>query len=102
MKSNGDKCEAALTICHMMGVHHPFMYPESYNILGGLMGIISNVVSKIPILGNVVGAIPGIIKTITGNEQKEESGSSQNRLSSTNIEELAKLAQLLMSQLKLN
>jgi len=102
MKSNGDKCEAALTICHMMGVHHPFMYPESYNILGGLMGIISNVVSKIPILGNVVGAIPGIIKTITGNEQKEESGSSQNRLASTNIEELAKLAQLLMSQLKLN
>lgn len=102
MKSNVDKCEAALAICHSMAVHHPFMYPESYNILGGLMGIIGNVVSKIPILGNVVQAIPGIIKTITGAEHKGIQGASQNRLVSTNTDELMKVAQMLMRQLTLN
>jgi len=102
MKSNEDKCEAALSICHAMAVHHPFLYPESYNILGGLMGLIGNVVSKVPILGNIVGAIPGIIKGITGGETTSTSGASQNRLTSTNIEELSKLAQTLMAQLKLS
>lgn len=101
MKSNPDECQAAIAICHLMSKHHPFLYPESYNILGGLMNIIGGVVSKIPILGNVVQALPGIVSGILGGEQKSVSGASQNRLESTNVVELAKLAQQLMAQMNI-
>lgn len=101
MKSNQDKCEAALEIVRAMSVHHPFLYPESYNVLGSLVGMISNVVGKVPILGNVVNAVGGIVKGILGTESQPASGSSQNRLASTNVEEIAKLIPLIMNQLNI-
>nr|QLI47706.1 MAG: capsid protein [Nodaviridae sp.] len=101
MKSNEDKCEAALEIVRSISVHHPMLYPESYNMLGSLMGILNNVVGKIPILGNVVQAVPSIVKGLIGGEKTVSNGSSQNRLASTNVDELAKLAQTLLSQLNL-
>lgn len=102
VKSNEDKIEAACEIVRCMAEHHPFMYPESYNVLGSLMGLISNVVGKVPILGNVVSAVGNIVKGLTGGETNgAPSGASQNRLTSTNIEELGNLAQMLMRQLNI-
>nr|QLI47700.1 MAG: capsid protein [Nodaviridae sp.] len=102
MKSNERDCPAAIEIASQIAKHHPFMYPESYNSLGGLLGMITNVVSKIPILGNVVGAVGNIVKTFTGAEKEQQptATNSQNRLGSTNIDELAKLIPMILDVLR--
>lgn len=101
MKSNEDKIEAALEIVKCMADHHPMMYPESYNILGGLMSLISGVVGKVPILGNVFNAVKGIVKGVTSQESTAApSGASQNRLTSMNVSDLANIAEMLLAQLR--
>lgn len=101
MMSCEDKCEPALEIVRAVSMHHPMMYPESYNALGGLMNIINGVVGNIPILGNVVGAVLPIVKSLLGSEMNTTSGASQNRLASTNVDELSKLADLIKQQLRI-
>lgn len=102
MKSNKDKIEAALEVCKSMADHHPMMYPETYNILGGLMSLISGVISKVPILGNVVNAVKSVVGGLTKAETVEApSGASQNRLVSTNVESLMPLVQMLMRQMNI-
>jgi hypothetical protein len=98
MKSNDDKIPAALEIVESISTHHPFMYPESYNSLGGLMGIISSVVGQIPVIGQVLPIISNLLGGLLGAE-KNQSGASQNVLASLNTEELAKLLPQLLQQL---
>jgi len=98
MECADDKIDAALEIVEAVAAHHPMMYPESYNALGGLFGILSSVVSKIPIIGKVMPIITPIIKGILGGEQQNVSG-SQNRLVSMNDLDRDKLLSMLMSKM---
>lgn len=98
MKSNGDPYKGAVEVCHSIAMHHPMCYPESYNVLGGLMNLITGALGKIPIIGDVANAVQHIVGGLTKQESAAcpPSGNSQNRLLSSNTDELAKtLAQLL-------
>lgn len=99
MKSNAGSCQTGVEIVKTLAEQHPFMYPESYNTLGSLMDLISGAVRKVPVLGNVVSILRPIISSLTG--RSTQSGSSQNRLQSTNHVEMAKNLSELMSQLGL-
>jgi hypothetical protein len=88
MEADDDKCEPALEIARSITTHHPFMYPKNYNCLGGLFKMITGIVNKVPILGNVVGAIAPIVQGLLPTEFGNDSGSA-------NIDNLmAKLPQL--------
>ncbi|USL85436.1 MAG: hypothetical protein [Ixodes ricinus noda-like-virus 1] len=97
MTTNTDECQAAIEVVKAINEMHPFMYPESYNVLGGLMSMISNVVGKIPLLGSVANVVKPLVGGLLGNT--ESNGQSQNRLASTNVEELSKLLPMLLQQL---
>jgi len=100
MATNTEESEAAVAIVKAINEAHPFMYPESYNVLGTLMGMLGNVVGKVPILGNVLNAVRPIVGSLLGTP--ENSGGSQNRLMSTNFQELAKNLPALLEQIGLN
>nr|QIN96634.1 MAG: hypothetical protein [Picornaviridae sp.] len=97
MATNTGESEAAVAIVKAINEAHPFMYPESYNVLGSLMSLISNVVGKVPVLGNVLNAVRPVVEGLLGTP--ETSGGSQNRLLSANFQELAKNLPALLEQL---
>lgn len=101
MKSNGDPYKGAVEVAHSIAIHHPFCYPESYNILGGLMNLITGALGKLPIIGDVVNAVGHVVGGLTKQETANSppSGQSQNRLCSTNTDELAKTLSMLLGQL---
>lgn len=99
MGSNEDKNEPALEIVQSFTTHHPFMYPLSYNCLGGLLNIITGVVSKVPILGNVVGAIGNVVQGLLPGV---EAGPANTNKAVGNIDELMALLPGLLNGLGLS
>jgi len=68
--------ELAVEIARDIAIKHPHAYPESYNSLGGLMDILSGVLSHVPIIGQAIPLVKGAISLLGG--QRKESPSSQN------------------------
>lgn len=99
MTSNEGECQPALEVVHAITQNHPFMYPESYNVLGTLMNTITGIISKVPLLGNIAGAVAHAVRALAGGTV--QNGTSQNRLASMNSEEIAKLLPQLLTELGL-
>lgn len=108
MASNEDPIQPAMDVVHCVAMHHPMLYPESYNILGTLANILGNVVSKIPIIGQVLPAVTNVVKGLLGGggspapSAAEMSGQSQNRLESMNVENMMNIVSSLIERMGLN
>jgi hypothetical protein len=85
MYNNQDKLEIALEIIRSFAVHHPYAYPASYNDFGGLLGLITNVLGKIPVIGEIAQVAAPILGQIIGGRAVQAGRMSMltNRLQST-------------------
>lgn len=98
MHGNGERDEVVIGIARTIMDAHPFMYPESANSMGGLMGALQGIVSKIPIIGNVLPAVQALLGSTA---PASSHGMTQNRLGSLNVDEIGKLIRNVVQQLNL-
>lgn len=68
--------EEVSTIIRTFAEEHPFMYPESYNIMDKLFGMVMGAIESIPLVGATLPAIKGIISKLVGgaNSGKKPNG----------------------------
>lgn len=64
MESGLEKNDEAIQIIKAFAAKHPHAYPLSYNGLGKLFGIVSGVLSKIPIVGSAVKPLAHVLDRI--------------------------------------
>lgn len=104
MHSNGPAHPRGIELARSVMDREPYGYPESYNtggILGGLLGAIVNTVSKIPLIGDVVGVVRDVFLPKT--PQASSTAAGQND-SSPNMQQImavaSQMAQMLQSQMR--
>lgn len=99
MHENAEKSEATLEIARTIMDRHPFMYPESYNSMGGLLGILGSVISKIPLVGSILPVVKNVLDQVV--QPPTSQGASQNRLSALDGDQLHKVLGDLLAKLRL-
>lgn len=89
MSDNPPKDEAALAIADAIAGEHPFMYPASYNDMGGLLNMVESILGRIPILGSLAPALGGVVREIIGGTKAfSATGSTMNRLVSASTQQM--------------
>nr|AKP18617.1 Capsid [Lutzomyia nodavirus] len=98
MHANEEKSETALSVARTIMDAQPFGYPESYNSLGVLTGLIGNLLSSLPIVSNVM---PVVKKVVDFFRQPVENGQVRNRLVNVAADEAREYLSGLLSRLQL-